>query len=1252
MSAPADVKELQGTRHGLKRLKSMETSHGSLKKPKTRLKASVAMRSLLNLLHITDKRKESPVEASAVSTIEDSVINHTPSKLSSLQTLNPTNNWLLYEKEYKDNLSKTWAYFVSDSDKEASECEDITKSQKKHYSLGTSEGHFEHGYCEDSPDDPNENLTLVERPLPCRIKMGISVLQGTNTAKLYSPEVTSLDLHRSESPQGRDASLPAICTDHRCGLPAFMDANDSADVSNEGNRKTTCSFSDSSCVPKASFSATEPGIYDELPGKTTHISLLPLKPIDSSEVAKSGPQPGSESCSSKSFITVSSSYHPRPNPRTVTSDDYFQDARDASKLTGQVHESILKVQPFSVPSSSLLPLKVTQYSKSSGSESQLANESIDSINLIKHSTCNIKLQNPKIAATAPNTNIESLKNGSSLVSQQFLMSQDFDELLDDRVIPGSVIRSSPIYSNKHALLPSVENNRSSIEKITTAVSSNHTAATGNMSSQQRRSFLSCNYPLAAQTLSQPVLQSHQSDIPTVSSAIARTAAMITASHVPATVSAASQLGSHEEPNVSFPKSARRCLHGNVKHQFADASLESNFLPKRAKTVEYGLHKLPMISASSAKSKTTEGEFKKSSDLDYNFVTVSKRSGESYSMMNALLTQRTSRNYYTRPSNVCFRTSDSCEASQSGLPEIDMNGNYVVLLRDRSVQSPQTKQYLNPGNVIPAPLSTSSPMHPKRKPSANHEVLQSLQDFVSPVRHNPKHETRRPTPKELNPRETRRQRHGNNRCNRLNIYGLLDTSSDQELGFIRPRSINYILLIKAAELIVNRIPFKKEIKPFINMKGLLKYLQSFYLSEMSKLPNRNVQTISEYRTLKSESCQFFRPEHLTYETCLSELLMSVLVKEPVVVQTCSDFIFEHLRFLAGCPNFYNMPPELFVMLLSNNKSIVLGYHGFPLPYEESLRQVQRAGRKYIQAHKFGNVEIDSKLEKMLSFVIGQTAVLNSNEDHENVEIKFKHSYHEIKYRHSEQFVTDTISEHHFLPSLCLTAAGSQQADSEGQSSEYMSYEKYCSNAYILRRIYFSYVIQDKIPIITHIRLQYAVQGRKVTYSIGSSTSKSECVPFQRSPDQDSAGPYAACTTQASDSSHKAADLPKSDSMATAAADKSPTVAEATEPAGRSKMSAVQLARGEHVTGVLVQGESVLHNLLVITNIGRYIRAHGVVEFPGNTDWKLLPPPEESKYCLQAIIADSRTVSSQTYLHSVRVIWSVLSCPVNDLTKCRT
>lgn len=1155
--------ELQGTRHGLKRLKSLETSHGSLKKTKTRMKAAVAMRSLLNLLHITDRRKESPVEASAVSTIENFITNHTPSERSSLRTLNP-NNWLLHDKEYKDNLSKTWAYFVSDSDKEASECVDNTKSQMKSYSFGASEGHFGHGYCEDSPNDPNENLTLVERPLPCRIKMGISMLQGMNTAKLYSPEIPSLDLHRPESPQGQDAALSAICTYHRCGLPAFKDEPDSADVSNEGNRKTTCSFSDSSCFPKASFSATEPGIYDELPGQKTHISFLPLKPTDSSKEANSGVQPMGESCSSKSFMTVSSSYIPLPNPRTGTSDGYFQNTRDASKLTGQVCESNLKSQQFSLPSSLLLPLKVTQYSKSTGSESQPANESVDSINLIKHSTSKIKLQNPNIATAAPNTNTESLKDGSSLISQQFLMSQDLDELLDDT---GSVIQSSPLYSNRHALLPGVENNRSSIEKITTAVSSNHTPATGNMSSQQRRCALPCNYPLVAQTLSQPILQCPPLEVPTVSSAIARTAAINTAGHVPGAVSAASQLGSHEEPNVSFPKSARRCLHGNVKHQFADASLESHSLPKRAKTLECGIHKSSMIAASSVNSKTMEGEFKKSSDLDYNFATVSERSGESYSLMNALLTQMTPRNSNKRPSNACFRSSDSCEARQSELPEIDMNGNYV-LLGDGSVLSGQTKQYLNPGNVIPAPLSTSSPMHPKRKPSANLEVLQSLQDFVSPVRHNPKHETHRPTPKELNPRETRLKRHGNNRHNRLSIYRHLDTSSDQELGFVRPCSINYILLLKSAELIVNRIPFKKEIKPFINMKGLLEYLQSFFLSEMSKLPNRNVQTISEYRTLKSESCKFFRPEQLTYETCLSELLMSVLVKEPAVVQTCSDFIFEHLRFLAGCPDFYNMPPELFLMLLSNNKSIVLGYHGFPLPYEESLRQVQRAGRKYIQAHKTGSVEMDSKMEKMLSFVIGQTAAQKSNHvDHENVEIKFKHSYHEIKYRHSEQFVTDTISEYHFLPSLSLTAAGSLRADSEGESSERMSYEKYCSNAYILRRIYFSYVIQDEIPIITHIRLQYAVQGRKVTYSIGSSTSKSECVPFHRSRDQDSADPYAACRTQASDSSDKVAALPKSDSMATAAADKSPTVAEATE-----KMSAVQLARGEHVTGVLIQGES--------------------------------------------------------------------------------
>ncbi|XP_059176727.1 uncharacterized protein LOC131956286 [Physella acuta] len=578
-----------------------------------------------------------------------------------------------------------------------------------------------------------------------------------------------------------------------------------------------------------------------------------------------------------------------------------------------------------------------------------------------------------------------------------------------------------------------------------------------------------------------------------------------------------------------------------------------------------------------------------------------------------------------------------EKTNSKVPDVP---SPIHLPRFQDYKFPTSPLPPSPLVTAPTPISCSSPLHKTgARRSYRHPSGPPLPTGISPVRQRPLEHSR------LDVRcyeKSKRKlcRHSgvcrsfqSSLCDTSSHF---DSSSEDELEVPAPSSKDYILLKRCADAIVQRIPSFKSVKDLINLTRLIEYLNSFYIKEISSLSSPSVKCLGDLRKIKQEACDIFMVERLTVDNCISELLMSALVGRQNVFNSCRDFVFEHLHYVSTTKHFLQSPPEIILVLLGNQKSIVLGPRGFPLSYHDSEKEVLRAVTKYLDANKNGNSLLHAVTKQMLYTVVDpRFHPSQENCGCQSLTTIVKRPPHEITFHWTNVPGVTTRLEYLRRP-IWETPPHIPDRFSL-KSYVHEDAARVCHSDYTLRKILFTYKQHNSVPYITQITLQYSHKGRKHEYSLGTpelttGLATSGNTDFKK---------YLISQT--------ARDTPDKPPLQRAVGKEKPgekryvLLTHRPEVKTAAKTTAAKLASGEHVTGVILQGNAVLHNVELTTSRGRRIRAHCLKDSSNEGLWTpVSPPPGSAPYCLQALYTENRSCG---YLRDVGAVWAVMSYPVN-------
>ena len=203
--------------------------------------------------------------------------------------------------------------------------------------------------------------------------------------------------------------------------------------------------------------------------------------------------------------------------------------------------------------------------------------------------------------------------------------------------------------------------------------------------------------------------------------------------------------------------------------------------------------------------------------------------------------------------------------------------------------------------------------------------------------------------------------------------------------------DYILIRRVAEKILSRIPEECSQRDNLNTVRVMGFLHQYYNREVALLSKKSLSTVNTTQArngAKSRNGKYKKSviparnlielkeiyEHmlenlslwrLTVSNCIGVLLAALLADRKDVVDESCDFAFRNIRLLGKSSElFYASPPEVVLMLLSNKHSKVIGFHGFPIRYENAEREILLTAHLYCRRRRTGNRETDRKLRDMI------------------------------------------------------------------------------------------------------------------------------------------------------------------------------------------------------------------------------------------------------------------------------------------------
>ncbi|GFS05931.1 hypothetical protein ElyMa_002951400 [Elysia marginata] len=257
---------------------------------------------------------------------------------------------------------------------------------------------------------------------------------------------------------------------------------------------------------------------------------------------------------------------------------------------------------------------------------------------------------------------------------------------------------------------------------------------------------------------------------------------------------------------------------------------------------------------------------------------------------------------------------------------------------------------------------------------------------------------------------------------------------------------------------------------------------------------------------------------------------------------------------------------------------------------------------------------------------------------------------------------------------------ENSDTEPQGMRllrnYQNVVNTCSARHCLHHISFSYQRRDGVPYITGLQLCYLVDSSRQNLSIGHFKTKKRNpkpglregrprIPADKSfSETNNLGDTAtdrcplsqsAITNKTDSSQSETLQRPlvlssKENVASRETGGHGPDDSNQHKDEPQTHKSRLELKFGEHVVGVALQCTSVLHNIMMITNYGRRVQAHGMDLDKFHWTRVCLPPllrdteagrRSDLPCCLQTIGADAITSGSPAKdisLCNVRVVWA--------------
>ncbi|XP_005105051.1 uncharacterized protein LOC101852948 [Aplysia californica] len=502
----------------------------------------------------------------------------------------------------------------------------------------------------------------------------------------------------------------------------------------------------------------------------------------------------------------------------------------------------------------------------------------------------------------------------------------------------------------------------------------------------------------------------------------------------------------------------------------------------------------------------------------------------------------------------------------------------------------------------------------------------------------------------------------------------------------PFSHNYLLLKRTADFIILRIPSYNQLWEDFDIPKLMEYLNAYFQSEIKRLADSRVQSIWDLRNHKEQQAAADRD--LCVRDSVRVLLSACLLADLLMARTCADFMLQRLsEVCSDCPDFMSASPEVVLMVLCNEETTVQNPQGFPLPYRESEIEVLKAASKYVLTNKTDNSEAKRRIRRLLQSAT-DTSVLDTVEEPprsfmqrvllgppeppprqvpngaENRPPAYRRlafrPYHETRYERSKLCITAKNTRQEYLLQPFLSSNRRNRADAavsclpDDVVPANVEVMEVCNTTHTLKKLTFYYRTHNGVPYITRIEMQYSrKKGRRKRCVLGGplpEASVTGCSTDGGSADTSDSGVYSRSTSISSSSSLIGQDdssglLHGQDAALGAARSRE----DSNGRGGEKKSRPVFLRRGEHVIGVAVQGDAVLQNIEIRTNLGRRICAHNLPCPATYAQWSNVSLPlGGSPYCLQAFRADVRRPEpNRTYIRNLAAVWAVTSRPLNNL-----